>query len=98
MLRATAAWFLACPEAMAPKMNPMKPKMKQMKVAKATMKVAKAKAKQNAKGSKPTIKKEQASDQMTAAQRSILAVAAGTHDKADSMNVPHVILCSASIP
>ena len=98
MLRATAAWFLACPEAMAPKMKPMKPKMKPMKMAKATMKVAKAKAKQNAKGSKPTIKKEQASDQMTAAQRSILAVAAGTHDKADSMNVPHVILCSASIP
>ena len=83
---------------MAPKMKPMKPKMKPMKMAKATMKVAKAKAKQNAKGSKPTIKKEQASDQMTAAQRSILAVAAGTHDKADSMNVPHVILCSASIP
>ena len=96
MLRATAAWFLACPEAMAPKMKPMKPKMKPMKMAKATMKVAKAKAKQNAKGSKPTIKKEQ--DQMTAAQRSILAVAAGTHDKADSVNVPHVILCSASIP
>ena len=98
MLRATAAWFLACPEAMASKMKVARPKMKPMKVAKATMKVAKAKAKQNAKGSKPTIKKEQASDQMTAAQRSILAVAAGTHDKSDSMNVPHVILCSASIP
>ena len=82
---------------MAPKMKLMKPKMKPMK---ATMKVAKAtmKAKANAKGSKPTIKKEQASDQMTAAQRSILAVAAGTHDKSDSMNVPHVILCIASLP
>ena len=81
---------------MAPKMKVARPKMKPMKVTQATMKVAKAKAKQNAKGSKPTIKKEQ--DQMTAAQRSILAVAAGTHDKSDSMNVPHVMLCIASLP